>query len=49
MDQLVRSTLEDTPEKTFQPGELPIPELLENVTMKCLHKDPAERVQSMEN
>ena len=47
MDQLVRSTLEDTPEKPSNLVSYPIPKLLENVTMKCLHKDPADRVQGM--
>jgi serine/threonine-protein kinase len=47
MDQLVRSTLEEIPETPSTLVRYPIPELLEKVTMQCLKKDPAERVQTM--
>lgn len=47
MDQLVKSTLEVVPEKPSNIVSYPIPELLESVTMQCLNKDPAGRIQSM--
>lgn len=47
MDQLVKSTLEEVPESPSTLVRYPIPELLEAVTMQCLKKEPAERIQTM--
>lgn len=47
MDELVRSALEDTPEAPSKLVRYHIPELLESVTMQCLQKDPAGRIQTM--
>ena len=47
MGQLVKSTLEDVPEKPSALVSYPIPDLLENITMQCLQKDPAKRIQTM--
>ena len=47
MDELVRCTLEVTPEPPSAKAKYPIPALLESVTMQCLNKDPAGRIQTM--
>lgn len=48
MDELIRCTLEDVPASPSSLSRMPIPELLEKVTMQCLQKDPAKRLQSMQ-
>ena len=47
MDALVRSTLEDVPKPPSEMVNYYIPEILESVTLRCLQKDPAERIQTM--
>jgi len=47
MDQLVKSVLNDVPERPSTIARYPIPELLESATMQCLEKDPARRLQTM--
>ncbi|MBT5484540.1 MAG: protein kinase, partial [Gammaproteobacteria bacterium] len=47
MDELVRSTLDDIPEPPSAFVAYYIPEILEKVCMRCLKKDPDERVQTM--
>lgn len=47
MDELVRSTLDDIPEPPSALVAYYIPEILEKVCMRCLKKDPDERVQTM--
>lgn len=45
VDEIIRSTLEDTPPK---PSEIDsnVPPLLEEAVLLCLHKDPDDRVQT---
>ena len=47
MDQLVKSVKEDIPQAPSEFVRYHIPDLLESVTLRCLKKDPASRVQTM--
>lgn len=48
MHEVIASVLEDTPERPSNISKPKIPPILETVAMKCLHKDPSNRYQSME-
>ena len=47
MDQLVRCTLEVEPEMPSVHSQTTIPKLLEEVTMRCIQKDPKKRYKTM--
>ena len=48
MDELARSVRYDTPALPSQVARLKIPKLLEDLTMRCLKKEPSERLANME-
>ena len=48
MDELARSVRYDTPGLPSQVARLKIPKLLEDLTMRCLKKEPSERLANME-
>jgi len=47
IDQIVRSTLDDTPQPPSQLTTARVPELLEKIAMRCLQKDPEDRYADM--
>ena len=47
MDELVKSVLDDIPAPPSSVVKYPVPRLLEKVTLQCLKKDPADRLQTM--
>jgi len=47
VDAIVQDTLSTTPPLPSAVSTLPIPALLEMVVMRCLQKNPQERLQNM--
>ncbi|MDA1372535.1 MAG: serine/threonine-protein kinase [Proteobacteria bacterium] len=46
--QVIQSALNDTPQNPSELTSLRIPKLLEDITMRCLEKDPDRRFQTMD-
>ncbi len=49
MHEVITSVLEEIPTPPSELTRLPVPKLLEDVTMKCLQKNPAHRYDDMED
>jgi len=47
IDKIVQHTLNEVPVKPSSLTRMHIPQLLEDVTMQCLQKDPADRLEDM--